>query len=223
MARKRIKLQDDIKELETKLTESISSNASLNLLADLTSLAASLDEPHSVLKAIYACYRVFVLLVSKGCLTNPTDEQTTVVRTWIFERLNEYVRLLCGLLQDEESLLRVCHIRLPCLLSSHSAQTSALDILMSLLKHLSTSLSKSSQQPQFHVPHFKKIIDALLTCPPSERGGKKRSTQGEHPNKLDAEVRDQFVAKWLNVYVDVRWFFLRDAEYDSLSLPFVRN
>lgn len=223
MARKRIKLQDDIKELETKLTESISSNASLNLLADLTSLAASLDEPHSVLKAIYACYRVFVLLVSKGCLTNPTDEQTTVVRTWIFERLNEYVRLLCGLLQDEESLLRVCHIRLPCLLSSHSAQTSALDILMSLLKHLSTSLSKSSQQPQFHVPHFKKIIDALLTCPPSERGGKKRSTQGELLNKLDAEVRDQFVAKWLNVYVDVRWFFLRDAEYDSLSLPSVRN
>ena len=223
MARKRIKLQDDIKELETKLTESISSNASLNLLADLTSLAASLDEPHSVLKAIYACYRVFVLLVSKGCLTNPTDEQTTVVRTWIFERLNEYVRLLCGLLQDEESLLRVCRIRLLCLLSSHSAQTSALDILMSLLKHLSTSLSKSSQQPQFHVPHFKKIIDALLTCPPSERGGKKRSTQGELPNKLDAEVRDQFVAKWLNVYVDVRWFFLRDAEYDSLSLPSVRN
>jgi U3 small nucleolar RNA-associated protein 19 len=111
MARKRIKLQDDIKELENKLTESISSNASLNSLADLTSLAASLDEPHSVLKAIYACYRVFVLLVSKGCLTNPTDEQTTVVRSWIFERLNEYVRLLCGLLQDEESLLRVCHLK----------------------------------------------------------------------------------------------------------------
>jgi len=101
-----------------------------------------------------------------------------------------------------------------CLLPSHLAQTSALDILMSLLKHLSTSLSKSSQQPQFHVPHFKKVIDALLTCPPSERGGKKRSIQG----KLDAEVRDQFVVKWLNVYTDVRWFFLRDAEYDLSCL-----
>jgi hypothetical protein len=101
-----------------------------------------------------------------------------------------------------------------CLLPLHPAQTSALDILMSLLKHLSTSLSKSSQQPQFHVPHFKKVIDALLTCPPSERGGKKRSIQGE----LDAEVRDQFVVKWLNVYTDVRWFFLRDAEYDFSCL-----
>ena len=113
MARKRIKLQDDIKELETELTESISSNASLNLLADLTSLSASLDEPHSVLKAIYACYRVFVLLTSKGYLMNPTDEQTNLVRTWIFERLDENVRFLCGLLQDEETLLRVCHLETP--------------------------------------------------------------------------------------------------------------
>jgi U3 small nucleolar RNA-associated protein 19 len=106
MARKRIRLQD-VKVLEDKLTESIAENASLNLLADLTALAASLDDPHSVLKAIYACYRVFVLLISKGCLSNPTDEQAIIVRTWIFERLDEYVRLLCGLLQDEESLLRV--------------------------------------------------------------------------------------------------------------------
>ena len=103
-------------------------------------------------------------------------------------------------------------------LPSHSTQTSALDILMSLLKHLSTSLSKSSRQPQFHVPHFKKVIDALLTCPPSGRGGKKRSVQGE----LNAEVRDQFVMKWLNVYVDVRWFFLRDAEYDFCLISVFR-
>jgi U3 small nucleolar RNA-associated protein 19 len=95
---------------------------------------------------------------------------------------------------------------------------------MSLLKHLSTSLSSSSRQPQFHVSYFKKVIDALLTCPPSERGGKKRTIKGEFPNKLDAEVRDQFVAKWLNVYVDVRWFFLRDAEYDfRFCLPSAIN
>ena len=108
--RKRIKLQDDsrIKVLENILTESISSNASLNSLADLTSLAASLDDPRFVLKAIYACYRVFVLVISKGYLENSTDEQVKIVRTWIFERLDEYTRFLCGLLKDEESLLRVC-------------------------------------------------------------------------------------------------------------------
>jgi U3 small nucleolar RNA-associated protein 19 len=121
MARKRIRLQDDsyIKELENKLTESISSNGSLNALADLTSLAASLNEPRSVLKAIYVCYRVFVLLTSKGYLLNPTDEQANVVRTWIFERLDEHVRFLCGLLQDEESLLRVCHLETSACYYSH--------------------------------------------------------------------------------------------------------
>ena len=96
---------------------------------------------------------------------------------------------------------------------SHRAQLSALNILMSLLKHLSTSLSKSSPQPQFHVPHFKKVISALLTCPPSERGGKPPNVQEVPPGELDTEVRDTFVARWLNVHVDVRWFFLRDAEY----------
>ncbi len=107
-----MRLQDDsyIKVLEDELTESISSNVSFNSLADLTSLAASLDEPHSVLKAIYACYRIFVLLIAKGYLMKSTDEKTNVVRSWIFERLDEYVRFLCGLLQDEESLLKVCHL-----------------------------------------------------------------------------------------------------------------
>jgi U3 small nucleolar RNA-associated protein 19 len=219
-SQKRIKLQDEdgshIKELENKLTEAVSSNASLNPLADLITLAASLHEPHSVLKAIYACYRVLVLLISKGCLENSTDEQAKLVRTWTFERLDEYVRVLCGLLQDEESLLRVrSPVTDTTACNPHiEPQTSSLDILMSLLKHLSTSLSRSSPQPQFHVPHFKKVIDALLTCPPSERGGKRRSAQEAPPNKLDAEVRDQFVTKWLNVHADVRWFFLRDAECD---------
>jgi U3 small nucleolar RNA-associated protein 19 len=197
-SRKRLKLQDDslIKELEDNITASISSNASLNRLADLISLTASLHNPQSVLKAIYACYRVFVLLISKGCLESSTSEQEKLVRVWILERLDEYVRFLTGLLKDEESLLR----------------TSALNILMSLLKHLSSSLTRSSQTPQFHVPHFKKVIAALLMCPPSERGGKKQVVQGVLARGLDAELRDLFVSKWLNVYIDVRWFFLRDAE-----------
>ncbi|KAH9067840.1 ribosome biogenesis protein Noc4 [Lactarius vividus] len=198
-SRKRLKLQDDsrIKELEDNLTASISSSASLNPLADLISLTVSLHNPQSVLKAVYACYRLFVLLISKGCLENSTSEQEKLVRVWVLERLDEYVQFLTGLFQDEEPLLR----------------TSALDILMSLLKHLSSSLTRSSHTPQFHVPHFKKVVGALLTCPPSERGGKKQIVQEVLlARELDAEVRNLFISKWLNVDVDVRWFFLRDAE-----------
>ncbi|KAH8996716.1 CBF/Mak21 family-domain-containing protein [Lactarius akahatsu] len=198
-SRKRLKVQDDlrIKELEDNLTASISSSASLNPLADLISLTVSLHNPQSVLKAIYACYRLFVLLISQGRLENSTSEQEKLVRVWVLERLDEYVQFLTGLLQDEEPLLR----------------TSALDILMSLLKHLSSSLTRSSHTPQFHVPHFKKVVAALLTCPLSERGGKKQTVQEVLLARgLDAEVRDLFISKWLNVNVDVRWFFLRDAE-----------
>ncbi len=219
-SRKRLKLQDDsrIKELEDNITASISSSASLNPLADLISLAVSLHNPQSVLKSIYACYRVFVLLVSKGCLENSTSEQEKLVRAWVLEQLDEYVRFLTGLLKDEESLLRVRHMYCDYTHSSHPTQTSALNILMSLLKHLSSSLTRSSQTPQFHVPHFKKVIAALLTCPPSERDGKKQTVQGVLLARgLDAEVRDLFISKWLNVFVDVRWFFLRDAEYDLCS------
>ena len=219
-SRKRLKLQDDslIKGLEVNITASISSSASLNPLADLVSLTVSLHNPQSVLKAVYACYRVFVLLISKGCLENPMSEQEKLVKVWMLERLDEYVSFLTGLLKDEESLLRVRHTScyfIP-LHPSHPTQTSALNILMSLLKHLSSSLTRSSQTPQFHVPHFKKVIAALLTCPPSERGGKKQIVQGVLARGLDAELRDLFISKWLNVDVDVRWFFLRDAEYDFL-------
>ncbi|KAH9975372.1 CBF/Mak21 family-domain-containing protein [Lactifluus volemus] len=198
-SRKRLKSQDEehLKQLEDRLIESIFANTSLNPLADLTSLAASLDHPRLVLKAIYAVYRVFVLVISKGYLENSTDEQVKVVRTWLFDRLDEYTRFLCGLLNDDESLLRI----------------SALNILMSLLKHLSTSLSRSSPKPQFHVSHFRKVIGALLMCPPSARGGKNWTVEEEPPHgELDAEVRDMFVTRWLNVHSDVRWFFLRDAE-----------
>ena len=215
LSRKRLKLQD-IKQLEDEITASISSAASLNPLADLISLAISLHDAQSVLKAIYASYRVFVLLISKGCLENSTSEQEKLVRAWILQRLDEYVRFLSGLLADEESLLRVRHTPCRRFISPphvHPTQTSALNILMSLLRHLSSSLTRSSQTPQFHVPHFKKVIAALLTCPPSERGGKKQNVQGRLARKLDAELRDLFVSKWLKVCVDVRWFFLRDAEY----------
>ena len=107
--RKRLKLQDDthVKELEDNITASISSAASLNSLTDLVSLTVSLQNPQAVLKAIYACYRVFVLLISKGFLEKSTSEQEKLVRLWMLERLDEYVRFLTGLLQDEESLLRV--------------------------------------------------------------------------------------------------------------------
>ena len=88
---------------------------------------------------------------------------------------------------------------------------------MSLQKHLSASVSKvSSVGPQWHNAHFKQVVAGLLTCPPSPRMNlrskkRKSETVDEQNGKVDAEVRDVFIDKWLSENDDVRWFFLREA------------
>jgi U3 small nucleolar RNA-associated protein 19 len=76
-------------------------------------------------------------------------------------------------------------------------QTSALQILLSLFKHLSSALcAQTPSSPQIHTAHFRKIVSALLVV--SER-------------ELVPDVREAFAETWLTVHDDIRWFFLREA------------
>ncbi|KAH9857744.1 CBF/Mak21 family-domain-containing protein [Lenzites betulinus] len=191
-----------IQALEKQLTDAVSSGSSLNPLADLLELAQEADTAAHLSKAIYALYRTFVLVVSRGLLSGPdASEEAKAVRTWLLDRLHAFVDLLTGSLQDEESSIRI----------------SALDILFSLQKHLSSALTRTgdAKHPQFHASHFRKIVSALLICPPSPRARhhKKRKTDEDAPSDrvLDADVRDHFVNTWFSVNDDIRWFFLRDA------------
>ncbi|RDX45466.1 CBF-domain-containing protein [Lentinus brumalis] len=192
-----------IQDLEKQLTTAVSNGSSLNPLADLLDIALDTESHAHLSKAIYALYRVFVVIITNGLLSGPDrTEEAKAVRAWLFERLHSFVDLLASLLKDEETSLKI----------------SSLDILMSLQKHLSSSLTRtgdSKQPPQFHVSHFRKIVSALLLCPPSQRaaGSKKRKTEAEsHSDRtLDPDVRDRFVNTWFSVNDDIRWFFLRDA------------
>jgi U3 small nucleolar RNA-associated protein 19 len=87
--------------------------------------------------------------------------------------------------------------------------------MFSLLKHLSSSYTKSSpnSQPQFHASHFRKTVSALLLCPPSLRNPSS-STNG----LVISDVLVQFLETWLDVNDDIRWFFLRDAACVHLHL-----
>lgn len=116
-------------------------------------------------------------------------------------------------------------------LNSHcTIQTSALKILFSLQKHLSTSLSQApgssdGARPQFHMSHFKQIVQGLLLCPPSHRSAshskRRKAEEGErNDGKLDPEVRDLFVETWLSECDDIRWFFLRES---ACVTPFVSS
>ena len=102
-----------VQSLEQQIVTAIAAKASLNPLADLLELARDTSDPQALLKAIYALYRVFVVIITNGLLlTVSGSDETRTVRQWIQERLQGYVELLVGLLKDEESLLRLRDIRL---------------------------------------------------------------------------------------------------------------
>lgn len=115
---KKRKIQDDstsqsssssrVQKLEKDLVAAVSSKSSLNPLADLLDIAQNEANVPVLTKTIYALYRVFVVVITNGLLSSVAgDESSKVVRTWLQERLHEYVDLLVGLLKDEDVTLRV--------------------------------------------------------------------------------------------------------------------
>ncbi|KAF5375700.1 hypothetical protein D9615_009364 [Tricholomella constricta] len=186
-------IKQSIQKLEADLTRAVATNASLNPLADLLDLALATKTPSETSKAVYALYRVFVLVIADDKLGLGGDDAAKVVKAWLWDRLNVYVDHLGGLLKDEEKTLRI----------------SALQILLSLQKHLSTSYTKATpSQPQFHISHFRKIVSFLLLCPPSPRLQEKSTSEN---STIDPDVLHYFHETWFSVHDDIRWFFLREA------------
>ncbi|KIJ38924.1 hypothetical protein M422DRAFT_32988 [Sphaerobolus stellatus SS14] len=173
-----------IEELENGLTTAVKNSGSLNPLADLTSLVSKLSEPQELHKGIYALYRIFVLIIDGGKLngTSEDSEEVKLVRGWLNDRLAEYSAVLCKCLLHEQKAIRIA----------------ALDILFSILKHLSEAFSKATSQPQIHAVHFRRLIHGLLLVDSGDA----------HINK---DVREYFVEKWFSVFDDIRWFFFREA------------
>ncbi|KAG8691636.1 hypothetical protein FRC11_014013 [Ceratobasidium sp. 423] len=185
---------EEIETIEATISKSLAEGGSLNGLADLLDLARSSTDAAILHKVLYGLYRSCVSIVAspKINLSKCLTEDSKLVRTWLLERIGEYTDFLCGLMADEEKALR----------------TAALQILMSMLKHLSTAFSTASNTPQIHSMHFRKIVGALLSCPPSPRSGSIESG-GRH--KVQPDLRDTFIDTWLSSYDDIRWFFFRDA------------
>ncbi|KIY53953.1 CBF-domain-containing protein [Fistulina hepatica ATCC 64428] len=192
--KRKIQKNDDfvksVQELEKTISDAINDNSSLNPLVDLLQLANSARDVEHISKAIYVLYRLFVTIISAGRLDVSGDEAAKIVKTWIWDQLSAYVSLLSGLLKDSEATLRI----------------SALQILLSLQKHLSVQSSKASSTPQFHVSHFKRVVSALLSCPSSARNGYAPSDGG-----IASDILTQFYDTWFSVYDDIRWFFLRES------------
>lgn len=102
------------------------------------------------------------------------------------------------------------------------AQIAALEIMMSLLTHLSNAISTPGV-PRIHLPHFRKVVKALVLCPPSARAGHSATHALNATGRLEADIRDKFVDVHLSVHDDIRWFFLREATYVKLSSHYLSH
>ena len=97
-----------VQDLEKQLTSAVSNGSSLNPLADLLDIALATENPAHLSKAIYALYRVFVVVITNGLLSGPDrTEEAKAVRAWLLERLHTFVDFLASLMKDEELTLRV--------------------------------------------------------------------------------------------------------------------
>ncbi|GJJ14865.1 hypothetical protein Clacol_009133 [Clathrus columnatus] len=186
-ANKRRKTTTDtvITELENQLKVAVDNQTSLNPLVDLILLASKkLSEPQSLHKALYALYRTFCLLIDLGrfCGTVGEPEEAGLVRAWLTERFSEYTALLCKCLQHDQKAIR----------------DAALEILFSLLKHISEAFTKATKQPQLHITHFRKLLNGLLLTDHNDA-------------HISIDVRDHFTESWFTVHDDIRWFFLRET------------
>lgn len=104
-------LQTEVERIEGLLKTAAQATplGSLNPLADLLELAQSSAAPEDLSRAIYAIYRVWVILVDGGKMSPTTEEgeEAKVVRAWLWDRMSAYQDILVGLLSDSEGALRV--------------------------------------------------------------------------------------------------------------------
>ncbi|KIK31111.1 hypothetical protein PISMIDRAFT_5649 [Pisolithus microcarpus 441] len=106
--KRKVKPDEDLaKRLEAEITDAALNDGSLNPLLDLLNLAQGTSDAANLSKIIYSLYRVFVVLIRSDRLAPGGSEAAKQVRKWIWGRLDAYVHLLVGLLQDEEPALRV--------------------------------------------------------------------------------------------------------------------
>ncbi len=106
-------LYASIQQFEEQLVAAASSSkSSLNPLADLLDIAVNATDAQALSKAVYALYRVFVVIITNGLLLNVAgNDEARAVRAWIQVKLNAYTRLLTGLLKDEDSTVKVRTIK----------------------------------------------------------------------------------------------------------------
>ncbi|RIA95536.1 CBF/Mak21 family-domain-containing protein [Glomus cerebriforme] len=139
--------------------------------------------PKVIHSALYALYRTFSPLLSKGELQkpkneNPENDKKGLIKIWLRDNYVQYVNTLCNFLRHEEPGLQI----------------PSLNILLNLLKIESTYLTSSSGTYQFSNNHFYHVVEGLI----------------DNEN-FSEPLKNEFIEKYWNTYDDLRFYFLKDA------------
>jgi U3 small nucleolar RNA-associated protein 19 len=161
-----------IADIEEKLKNAIDQRGSLNALTDLVAeLKNNLDHAQKLHKALYALYRTFSLLIYAEYFHSSAkaSDEALVVRKWVLQKFDQYLEICVALMDRHEQPIHV--IISPFFALFHSLlitfQEAAVQIPLSLLKALSSSLSKASGNPQIHGRTFRYLFPRYMS---NERG-----------------------------------------------------
>ncbi|KAL2037683.1 hypothetical protein N7G274_009628 [Stereocaulon virgatum] len=174
-------LQEDILGLEQKILESRTNYNSIHNLLDYVRVEISADEK-DVLAAVALC-RVFCRLMAAGNLNKPQDKasnEVTIVQ-WLKGKLQEYEDELLRLLENEDT----------------GRQSTALTLLMRLVKEEATHLDKSDEAV-WRDGLFQRLLRTMVKDGVAE------------------DTRKDLIEKYVEEYDDIRYYtFARLADISS--------
>ena len=175
--------QEEVLGLEQKILGSRTNYNSIHTLLDHIRVGGSAEEK-AMLAAVALC-RVFCRLMAAGNLNKPQDKasnEATIVQ-WLRERLQDYENGLLKVLKDEDA----------------GRQSTALTLLMRLVKEEATHLNKS-EEAIWRDGLFEKLLRTLV-----EDG-------------MAEDTRAEFVEKYVEEYDDVRYYTFARLAYVSVLL-----
>ncbi|KAI8376161.1 CBF/Mak21 family-domain-containing protein [Radiomyces spectabilis] len=169
----------DVRQKIRMLEASLSDKSNLNNLVEIRQFAQN-DDAQIVHAAIHSLHRVFTSLITKGEMRKPKSVELTAkdkVTIWLREQYFDYQDRLRALLAHEEPGLQI----------------PALNILMTLLKTESETLTLYSQRYAFANDFYGPIVNAII----------------RNPN-FSQPLRNELLEKYLNVYDDLRHYLYKD-------------
>ncbi|EXX70598.1 Noc4p [Rhizophagus irregularis DAOM 197198w] len=177
---------EQIKDLEQRISVSKSNYNNIVTLLEYTKDKS----PKVIHSALYALYRTFSPLLSKGELQKPKNENLErdkkgLIKIWLRDNYVQYVNTLCNFLRHEEPGLQI----------------PSLNILLNLLKIESTYLTSASGSHQFSNNHYYHVVEGLI----------------DNEN-FSEPLKTEFVEKYWNTYDDLRFYFLKNASLDEKSV-----